>query len=201
MADCFETYRALSRSFIEGRDFIVEVERRASPVALIAPHGGGLEPGTTEVASAVAGRVHSFYSFSALRPHGNRALHLTSHRFDEPRGLALVAEADYVVAVHGYRRDESTIYVGGLDERLRRSVVAALGDAGFEVSDRPARHLAGRHPENICNRGRRGAGVQLEICLGVRRRMFSDLSSRRGRQTTTPVFAALVAALAGALPG
>lgn len=199
MPDRFESYGALARCFTEGRDFIVELEPRDSPVTLLAPHGGSIEPGTTEIASAIAGQVHSLYSFTGLLRRAGRTLHLTSHRFDEPRGLALVAASEHVVAVHGYRRDALTTYVGGRDARLGQTLLVALCAAGFEASDRPAPHLAGVHPDNICNRGRRRAGVQLELCLGLRRRMFADLSSVDGRRHKTADFDAFVAAVAGAL--
>ena len=38
----------------------------------------------------------------------------------------------------------------------------ALHAAGVAVTTEGHRY-AGRHPDNICNRGRRGAGVQLEL--------------------------------------
>ena len=58
----------------------------------MAPHGGGIEPGTTEIAEAVAGHEHTFYSFSGVKARGNSVLHITSSRFDEPEGIAIAKE-------------------------------------------------------------------------------------------------------------
>lgn len=47
-------------------------ENRRAPVAIIAPHGGSIEPGTSEIAATIAGDSQSFYAFEALRPAGVR---------------------------------------------------------------------------------------------------------------------------------
>ena len=36
------------------RDFRVRVRRSKSDTVIIAPHGGGIEPGTSEIAEAIA---------------------------------------------------------------------------------------------------------------------------------------------------
>jgi phage replication-related protein YjqB (UPF0714/DUF867 family) len=53
-------------------------------VAVIAPHGGGIEPGTSELATAIAGDDFSLYLFEGLKSAGNGELHITSTNFDEP---------------------------------------------------------------------------------------------------------------------
>jgi phage replication-related protein YjqB (UPF0714/DUF867 family) len=49
-------------------------------------------------------------------------------------------------------------------------------------------------PNNLCNRGRSGAGVQLEISLGLRRLLFADLQARATRKPTA-LFHRLVSVL------
>ncbi len=50
---------------------------RFSGVAVIAPHGGKIEPGTSEIARGIAGNEHTFYTFRGLRKDGNkRYLHI-----------------------------------------------------------------------------------------------------------------------------
>jgi poly-gamma-glutamate hydrolase-like protein len=61
--------------------------------ALVAPHGGGIEPGTSELADAIAASDLSFYTFEGLKPSGNTDLHITSTRFDEPMCLTLLASS------------------------------------------------------------------------------------------------------------
>jgi phage replication-related protein YjqB (UPF0714/DUF867 family) len=45
-------------------------------LAILAPHGGGIEPGTSELAEAVAGEGLSFYAFEGLKRSGNAVLHV-----------------------------------------------------------------------------------------------------------------------------
>jgi len=76
-------YADLAVAQVEGADFSVCVQRRPeSAVAILAPHGGGIEAGTSEIARAVAGSEFNLYLFEGIRPSGNstsRATALTSH--------------------------------------------------------------------------------------------------------------------------
>ena len=63
----------------------------------------------------------------------------------------------------------------------------------FRASIRP--HLAGEAPGNICNRGRSGAGVQLEIAAGLRASFFRHLSPRSEREHKTEAFGRFVDAV------
>jgi phage replication-related protein YjqB (UPF0714/DUF867 family) len=42
--------------------------------AVIAPHGGAIEPGTTEVAEAIAGDRFSFYTLEGVKTRDNKRL-------------------------------------------------------------------------------------------------------------------------------
>lgn len=135
----------------------------------MAPHGGRIEPETDRLATAIAGDRFSLYCFRGCLETGNRRLHLPSHLFDEPRALAALKGADVVLAVHGHRETEvSFVMVGGLDRQRRLRVAAELEGAGFPVRP-PLDGLAGEHPDNLCNRGRPGGGVQLEVSAALRR--------------------------------
>src|SRR5262245_9120458 len=89
---------------------------RDSIVTIVAPHGGKIEPGTSEIANALAAGIYNVYLFEGLRP-GSRELHITSHHFDEPQCVKLVGKSDVVIAIHGRATDDDveTIYLGGLD--------------------------------------------------------------------------------------
>lgn len=166
----YECYADLALAQVEGADFKVCVQRRpGSSVAILAPHGGNIEAGTSEVARAVAGSQFNLYLFEGIRESGNyAALHLTSHRFDEPRCLELLAGCDHVITVHGCRGDIPQVLLGGLDAELKEKVCAAITAAGIEA--RVDGHgFRAVHPRNICNRGRRGTGVQLELTSALRR--------------------------------
>jgi phage replication-related protein YjqB (UPF0714/DUF867 family) len=168
-------YADLAKAQVEGTDFNVRVQRKPeSGVAILAPHGGGIEAGTSEIARQVAGSEFNLYLFEGIRPSGNyAALHLTSHRFDEPRCLALLSGCDHVVAIHGCRGEVPQALLGGLDVGLKARIHAAIGSAGIETSlmDHP---FPAVDPRNICNRGRRGAGVQVELTSALRLEEYND---------------------------
>lgn len=87
----------------------------------------------------------------------------------------MVGAADIVIAIHGRadRTDTSTIWMGGLARELSDSVEKQLSLAGFKA--KAAGHdLSGRDLNNICNRGRRKAGVQLELPRTLRDAMRND---------------------------
>ena len=168
MADKYESFAELAARETDGRDYRVRAqERPTSPVIVLAPHGGTIEIGTSELAERVAGTEHSLFLFEGLKPYGaNRDLHITSHRFDHPRCLALAATCDVTLAIHGCR-GESHIYVGGLDLELTALLGQRLATAGLTASIDGHRY-PGRHPLNICNRSARGRGAQLEVTNDLR---------------------------------
>ena len=140
----------------------------------MAPHGGRIEPGAGRLAAAIAGNRFSLYCFRGRLESGNRRLHLPSHLFDEPRALAALERAEVVVAVHGHQNAETAfVMVGGLDGERRRRIAVELARAGFPVRP-PSAGLAGEHPANICNRGRSGKGVQMEVSAALRRHLRRD---------------------------
>lgn len=178
MVDQYHSFAALAAREREGVHYRILAVPRASPVAVLAPHGGYIEPGTSEAAHEIAGEMFSLYCFESLslRAKGD-GLHITSTRFDEPQALQLVGDAQVVIGVHGRKdgSDEASVWVGGLHEALRDAVSAALLASGFRARSVGEGHpLAGRDPMNICNRGRAGAGVQLEIPRALRMSFEKD---------------------------
>ena len=177
MIDKYSNFVELAAGEKAGVDFQIHLKNRDTPVAIIAPHGGRIEPGTMEIAASIAGDALSFYAFEALRAAGKRgSLHITSARFDEPQALALVGETQKVIAIHGRADDGDplTVGVGGLDKTLRDEVAAALTAAGLAAAVVAHGNLAGRDPANICNRGVTGAGVQLELPRVLRKLLKTE---------------------------
>ncbi len=163
----YSSFAELARHEVQGRDYRVRSCARASPVLIVAPHGGLIEDGTSELAEAIAGAEHSLFSFEGLKPYGlNRELHITSHLFDHPDCLDLAGRSSLVLSVHGCRGD-SCIHLGGLDLGFVAILAEELRAAGLPVEDRSTRY-PGVHPRNICNRGTRSAGAQLEVTFDLR---------------------------------
>lgn len=160
-------------------------------IALVAIHGGKIEPGTTEIAEAIAENRYSFYTFEGMKPSNNFSLHIPSHLFDEPRALELVSQVDIVVAIHGCRGDGEFIRLGGRDESLKERTREQLRIAEFQVDEDSPEGLRGTHAEHICNRGRSGKGVQVELSRGLRDRLFNP----NGDVIDTGRFQALIGAL------
>lgn len=164
----YASFAELALNESEGVDYRVSaIERPASPVLIVAPHGGTIEVGTSEIATLIAGEEYSFFAFEGLKPEGrNRELHITSHHFDHPDCVALAARSDTAVAVHGCRGD-ACVFIGGLESRLTTLLATHIAAAGFEVITE-GHQYPGRHPLNICNRTARGRGAQLEITYDLR---------------------------------
>jgi phage replication-related protein YjqB (UPF0714/DUF867 family) len=178
-------YAALAAHEQEGRDYVVRVVRRDPRLVVAAPHGGGIEAGTSEIATEVAGDEWSLYCFEGIKSTGNRRLHITSTHFNEPRCLALVGQAQTVLTIHGLDETREAVWIGGLDEVLSARLQGSLTAAGFEtvLDDTPAH--GGAHPNNICNMGASHRGCQLEISLGLLRKLFAGLNRAGRRQPTS----------------
>ncbi len=168
MQDRYQSFGELARHETYGVDYRVTVlDRPRSPVVVLAPHGGLIEVGTSELAARVAADEHSLFSFEGMKPRGrNRDLHVTSHRFDHPGCLTLIERRSVALAIHGCI-GESAIFLGGRDTRLVERLSRHLVRAGFAPCAHGHRY-PGRDANNICNRTARGCGGQLELTLDLR---------------------------------
>ena len=191
MADRYAHFQALAQAEQEGHDFRVITVAREARFVIVAPHGGEIEPGTSEIAQALAAQDHACYVFEGIKYYGNRALHITSARFDEPRCLALLQAAHTAVTVHGESSDTPHVFLGGLDSSLKAQLAWALQGSGFSVEVHSNPRMQGVHPANICNRAQSGLGIQLEIARGLRETFFASMS-QDGRRLTTAPFAEFV---------
>ncbi|MFI8961587.1 poly-gamma-glutamate hydrolase family protein [Streptomyces sp. NPDC053493] len=184
--------------------------------AVIAPHGGGIEPGTSELCMAIAGYTpfdtttapetaaipgetqRDYWMFEALANSG--AQHVTSTHCDDPAALAVCANNLYAVSLHGFEETgQKKIIIGGRDERLKRNLQAAFVKYGMTspmtylewnvsvVYAAPGDAINGDDPANIVNRTRTGAGAQLELSTALREAMFGDFTSAPKRRSTAGV--------------
>ncbi|MEU3353459.1 poly-gamma-glutamate hydrolase family protein [Streptomyces sp. NPDC037389] len=181
---------------------------RATPplTSVIAPHGGNLESGTSELCLAIAGYApedpmarygtgpaYDYWMFDVLATETRRVfqLHVTSTHCDDPAALAIVGGSRYTVSLHGCKNPggsgkQKLVQIGGRDETLRKLLHQLLRDrlGGDVTLTLPTGGLDGDKPLNICNRTYGGAGAQLEISTGLRRAMFGDFSSPAARAAT-----------------
>jgi len=176
MADRFSSFAALAEVYKKNVDYSIYARPvDGSRLLVIAPHGGGIEPGTSELTKAIAGSEHSLYLFEGLMQSHNKHLHITSHNFDETCALKMVSDCDVAIGIHGRcdRDDETGVYLGGLDEEFKECLDQSIRDAGFETKmdghDFPAEKKL-----NICNRGLSEKGAQIEIPKTLRDEFLKD---------------------------
>lgn len=192
----YSTYCELAARHAEGAEYVVHRIGTNGPVLVMAPHGGGIEPGTFETARAIAHPDWSFYGFEGLKPCGNGNLHITSTRYDEPVARRMVSVHSVIVTLHGCTGSTPGVFIGGLHGDLMERMCRGLRDAGFQTGTR--QDLLGTDDDNLCNRGTSGMGAQLEMTWGLRRLMFRDLT-RAGRQEPTRVLEDFVAVMKTAI--
>ncbi|WP_405880136.1 poly-gamma-glutamate hydrolase family protein [Streptomyces sp. NBC_01136] len=161
---------------------------------VIAPHGGGIEGGTSELCLAIAGYapsdlaptpdggpVHDFWMFEGLMRTGNTDLHVTSTHCDDTIARSLCAGSLNVLSLHGCSPEQAgleagaaAVLVGGLNATFRQYLTEEFTAAGIRaVTASDEEEIAGVSPDNICNRTLLGMGVQLEITTALRASMFA----------------------------
>jgi phage replication-related protein YjqB (UPF0714/DUF867 family) len=179
--DRYANFADLAAHEVEGISYRIFIVVRASPIAVVAPHGGEIEPGTSQIAAEIASGTFSLYCFEGLvpgRPHSG--LHIRSDRFDELQGSRLVEASELAVGVHGRSdgSDAESVWMGGLNDVLRDEIGDELTRVGFKA--RTTGHdLPGRALTNICNRGRQRACVQLELPRTLRDNLVADVQRRQ----------------------
>jgi phage replication-related protein YjqB (UPF0714/DUF867 family) len=187
---------------------------------VLAPHGGGIELGTSELCLAVAGHhpanlpvtppaavTYDYWMFEGIREGGNADLHVTSTGCDDLVAVSLCAGALGALSLHGFKPenldpprspDERVVFVGGCDDRLVELLTEALEDVDLPVKAAVA-ELDGDSVCNIVNRTMRGKGAQLELSEPLRDTMFGKNTRPARKHTTTEVFWTFVAACRDAL--
>ena len=165
--DRYSSFKELQRHETLDKDYTVTMHDAGSRVTIIAPHGGKIEPRTSDLARRIAGDDYNFYCFEGIKDNDNACLHITSHRFDEPGAVDLVARSRIVVAVHACTGTAGLVHIGGLNKKLGRMIAEELQNCAIDISfDHP--RFRGSKPDNICNRGSTGIGVQLEVTRDLR---------------------------------
>jgi phage replication-related protein YjqB (UPF0714/DUF867 family) len=193
---------------------------------ILVPHGGGIEPGTSELCLAVAGYhpanlpqvppagvTYDYWMFEGVRELGNAALHVRSTGCDDRVAVALCAGSLNALSLHGFDpapefpEDEQIVLVGGGNAALMELLLAGLRDANIKrLAAGAGGELDGDDPCNIVNRTlpvgdppRPLRGAQLELSTPLREAMFTEHSRPRRKHTTTQLFWTFVAMCRDAL--
>lgn len=154
-------------------DGVREDFERAAVVGVMALHGG-LEAGTSELATTVAATTGAS-RYAVTQPHDLR-WHVPSIRYDpafSPRLRGFVDHVRVAVSIHGYGRRglERTVLVGGrnrvLAERIAEQISACSSLEVIADLEMIPSGLRGLHPDNPVNLPVHH-GVQLELPSGGR---------------------------------
>ena len=102
--------------------------RPRTRTVVLAPHGGGIEIGTSELCLAIAGyhpstrvpigQTHDYWMFEGLRSVANDELHVTSSNCDDRVARDLVSGATHALGLHG-----CTAAAAGLEDHDRAVLV------------------------------------------------------------------------------
>lgn len=199
-----------------------DLTQRDGPVktAVIAPHGGGIETGTSELCLAVAGYdpatlevdppggvTYDYWMFEGLRSEGNAELHVTSSGCDDGVARSLCGGALNALALHGctteaagQQEGKQIVLIGGRNQTLKQYLLEAFALENLAAIDAlGVRALNGDDAGNIANRTLLGMGGQLELTTPLRLAMFKVNTRPRRKHTTTSVFRAFVVACRAAL--
>ena len=181
--DRFKSMKELENVTVENEDWEIETDDKDSSVSILAIHGGGIEPATTELAQVIAdkGIIIIFllrdYVVKAIM---NCMLHLQitmTHKL-----LKLLKKVKRAIALHGCKGEDSVAYLGGNDQQLIDILSDALSDVGIKVQEAP-NTMAGKQDENIINLTKNNAGVQIELTSSLRKELFvNNKSSRKSRE-------------------
>lgn len=172
--DTFRSMTELESATTENKDWEIITRDMTSSVLIAAIHGGGIEPGTTEISDLIAEQgQYSFYTFKGLRTKQNDELHVTSRHYDQSTLMYMLSKVNQGLAIHGCLGNESLVYIGGKDQALMTTVEQLLTKAEFKVAKAPA-HLSGKDDDNIINGTQQNAGVQLELTTGLRQSFFEN---------------------------
>jgi phage replication-related protein YjqB (UPF0714/DUF867 family) len=187
---------------------------------VIAPHGGGIEFGTSELCLAVAGYHpatleatpadgvrYDYWMFEGLRASDNSELHVTSTKCDDGVAVSLCAGALNVLALHGCTTSQAklpdgaeAVLVGGRNATLKLGLLDELAAAGFDAIDAVDHDaINGDDPANITNRTLLCMGGHLELTTPLRSAMFGVNTRAQRKHTTTQVFWDFVARCRNAL--
>jgi phage replication-related protein YjqB (UPF0714/DUF867 family) len=180
MADKFPDLDSLKKAHKKS-EYRITCCHRDAPITVICVHGGYIEPGTSAIARAVAARKYNLFDFQCLSPEVGKDMHITSTRFREPGLEEMINSSQATISIHGMgNQGTATIWLGGMNQRLKEVTLNLLRQQGFDVDPNGPRYR-GESPQNVVNLAREH-GVQLEISQELMDQLFQGPAFRRDRR-------------------
>lgn len=197
--DKYQSMTQLEKETTEGVDWRKDTKNTGNQVLIVAPHGGSIEQGTTELTKALADKGnYDYYSFEGIRPKNNSELHVTSTHYDDPTLNQMIKNRTATISIHGASGSEEIIYLGGPRSDLRNAIEEQLVGRGFTVKV-PPEYLGGQNNKNFINREDNNTGVQLELTTALRKAFFKNgdtsTKNRTNKENWTPTMEAFINAL------
>jgi len=194
MADTYKNFSELKKE--RPTSFEIDHDFQTDSILIFTPHGGGIEPGTTEICKWFNNHSYSYYSFSGVG-RKCKELHITSTQFDEPILIEMLNQHQYAISFHGMsnkmkKKYTADIFLGGLNKRLIESLKNRLCESGYSVTsciDYPESILAATSSHNLTNKCISNKGLQIELSESIRETFFKgNFKLKSGRNVTTVNF-------------
>lgn len=151
-------------------DYRIVIRDLGAPVTIAAVHGGGIDPLTSELATAIAAADANLYALEGIRASDNGLLRIPAASFDDMRLLALLQRSRLALSLLGAPDAAPLVRLGGRNRRLVELLKQQL--AAAKIAVHPPQGAAAHHPGRFYNQSTEG-GVQIELSLGLRQAMVS----------------------------
>ncbi|MBM9447983.1 poly-gamma-glutamate hydrolase family protein [Staphylococcus ureilyticus] len=201
--DYYKSMTELYKDTTEGIDWKKDTRNVGKSVLIVAPHGGNIEQGTSELTKLVANNGDfDYFSFEAIRPSNNTQLHVTSTNYDDATLHEMIQDRTATISIHGAQGEEQLVCLGGYQSPLRDAIQSQLELKGFVVKI-PPEYLGGLSNTNFINKVEESTVVQLELTTALRKAFFKDedtsTASRKKIENWTTTMYDFAEALNGAI--
>lgn len=189
-SDCYSDFNELKKNTHKNKDWRIDTKTRKNKKILVtAIHGGGIEPGTTEIARRISNvGKYNFFTFEGLRKSNNDQLHITSTHFSEPHLQKMLKDTKETISIHGFSGDDPIVYIGGKNKGMSKAIATQLRRKGFTVKESPE-NIDAQSSDNFVNKNESNSDVQLELTTALRKGFFKHYKlDRSNTDKYTPEF-------------
>ena len=107
--DKYHSMKELQNETIENEDWEIMTEDRDSDVTILAIHGGGIEPATSEIGSLLM-KGNLIISSLTVFEQKETMVHVTSINYDNDIAMNLVKSSERAVTIHGCLGERRCLY-------------------------------------------------------------------------------------------